>query len=104
MKFKKKPIVVDAHQWFKNGDHPLDGIVVDGDNEYEGTVVRFYRHPAMNSMFLCQHCQKKLHDHGWIDTLESGHIVCPGDWIVTGIHGEHYPCKPEIFDKTYEPA
>ena len=98
------PVVVDAHQWFKNGDHPLDGIIVDGDNEYEGSVVRFYRHPAMNGLFNCERCHEELHNHGWIDTLEGGHIVCPGDWIITGVHGEHYPCKPDIFEKTYEPA
>jgi hypothetical protein len=45
-----------------------------------------------------------MHDHGWIDTLEGGHNVCPGDWIITGVKGEHYPCKPDIFAATYEPA
>jgi hypothetical protein len=40
--------------------------------------------------------------HGWIETLEGGHIVCPGDYIITGIKGEHYPCKPDIFEATYE--
>jgi hypothetical protein len=30
--------------------------------------------------------------------------VAPGDWIITGVQGEHYPCKPEIFAATYEPA
>lgn len=30
--------------------------------------------------------------------------VSPGDWIITGVSGEHYPCKPGIFEKTYEPA
>jgi len=45
-----------------------------------------------------------MHNHGWIDTLEGGHIVCPGDWIITGIEGERYPCKPGIFEQTYEPV
>lgn len=45
-----------------------------------------------------------MHEHGWIDTLEGGHIVCPGDWIITGVNGERYPCKPDIFAKTYEDA
>ena len=40
--------------------------------------------------------------HGWIATLEGGHIVCPGDWIITGVKGEMYPCKPDIFEATYE--
>ena len=37
-----------------------------------------------------------------VDTLEGGHIVCPGDWIITGVFDEHYPCKPDIFEATYE--
>jgi hypothetical protein len=41
-------------------------------------------------------------DHGWIDTLEGGHTVCPHDWIITGVTGEKYPCKPHIFEATYE--
>jgi hypothetical protein len=45
-----------------------------------------------------------MNDHGWIDTLEGGHNVCPGDWIITGIKGENYPCKPDIFQATYSPT
>lgn len=37
-----------------------------------------------------------------IDTLEGRMIAAPGDWIITGVHGEKYPCKPDIFEKTYE--
>lgn len=37
-----------------------------------------------------------------IETLEGTMIAKPGDWIITGIHGEQYPCKPDIFAKTYE--
>ena len=43
-----------------------------------------------------------MHTHGWIDTLEGGHIVCPSDWIIEGVKGEFYPCKPDIFEQTYE--
>ena len=42
-----------------------------------------------------------LDEHGWIDTLEGGHIVCPGDYIITGVQGERYPRKPNIFEETY---
>jgi hypothetical protein len=40
----------------------------------------------------------------FIDTLEGLHVVSPGDWIITGIEGERYPCKPAIFAATYEPV
>ena len=37
-----------------------------------------------------------------IDTLEGKMLASPGDWIITGIYGEKYPCKPDVFEKTYE--
>ena len=40
----------------------------------------------------------------FIDTLEGKMRVDPGDWIITGVANEKYPCKPEIFEKTYEPV
>ena len=39
---------------------------------------------------------------GYIKTLEGGHMVAPGDWIIKGVNGEFYPCKPDIFEATYE--
>jgi len=77
MKFRKKPVVVEATQWFKDGDHP---------------AVRPSRFTQVT---------KRL---GVIDTLEGEMVVTPGDWIITGIKGEHYPCKPDIFAATYEVA
>lgn len=73
-KYRKKPVVIEATQWFGPGDHPAVEISVGSNNL------------------------------GWIDTLEGGHIVTPGDWIITGVKGEHYPCKPDVFTLTYEPA
>ena len=39
-----------------------------------------------------------------IHTLEGDMTAMPGDWIITGIEGERYPCKPDIFQMTYEPV
>lgn len=119
-KYRKRPVVIEARQWFKNGDHPADyaedrvvvedGVVTAASGDYakakgwEGAVVRYFRHPDVLGATACKHCGNTMHAHGWIDTLEGGHIVCPGDWIITGIKGEHYPCKPDIFATTYEPA
>jgi hypothetical protein len=109
MKFQKRPVVVEATQWFKNGDHPEDACqlvaVPRGQMPFmsEGRVVRYYRHPNMDGQTKCKHCGDLMHNHGWIDTLEGGHIVCPGDWIITGVAGENYPCKPGIFAATYQP-
>ena len=38
-----------------------------------------------------------------IETLEGTMKASPGDWIIKGVHGEIYPCKPDIFEKTYKP-
>ncbi len=108
-KYRKKPVVVDAHQWYLNGDHPHDDIEMiecpgtrDAQYQSEGKVVRRYRIPGMDGEAVCPKCGFVMENHGWIDTLEGGHIVCVGDWIITGVQGEHYPCKPDIFKKTYE--
>lgn len=95
-KYIKKPIVIEATQWYVNGDHPQDG-----DPRTEGEVVRYYRHPNDDEQRVCEHCGAIMHEHGWIDTLEGGHIVCPGDYIITSVQGERYPCKPNIFEETY---
>lgn len=118
--FRKKPVVIEAHKWHKNGDHPLDYIkevpgIAGGDittftpeeqkaNDWEGQLVRRFRNPDVDGQSVCKHCGEVMDKHGWIDTLEGGHNVCPGDWIITGVQGEHYPCKPSIFEQTYEKA
>jgi hypothetical protein len=70
MKYRKKPVVVEAVQWFKMGDHPA--------------VI--YNHNSVPT----------------IRTLEGEMFVPPGYYIITGVKGEHYPCKPDIFEMTYE--
>jgi hypothetical protein len=107
MKYRKKPVVIDASQWHMNGDHPedyADRDNADGAMRREGMVVRYFRRPDVPSNTCCRHCDKTMYVHGWIDTLEGGHVVCPGDWIITGVKGERYPCKPDIFAATYELA
>lgn len=121
MRFQKKPVIIEATQWFKNGDHPQDDchemrahsnqidlaemnvLVPDPAGVMtEGRVVRHFRRPDVSGTKRCQYCGLRMHDHGWIDTLEGGHIVCPGDWVITGVAGERYPCKPDIFIATYD--
>ena len=108
-KYRKKPVVIEATQWFKNGDHPQDECFEctseDGSKFLsEGKVVRYFRNPDIDGESRCKQCQVIMHRHGWIDTLEGGHIVCPGDFIITGVAGERYPCKRTIFADTYEPV
>ncbi len=86
-KYRKKPVIIEAVQWWFGDGHPAVQAVDDG-----------------SISDTCKHCGKDYRTHGWIQTLEGGHIVCPGDWIITGIKGEHYPCKPDIFEASYEPV
>lgn len=108
MQFRKKPVVIEATQWFKNGDHPLDyanhpeGAAYARAHHHEGEVVRRLSFASNFSESKCKHCGNPPHAHGWIDTLEGGHTVCPSDWIITGVKGEMYPVKDEIFNATYE--
>lgn len=118
-KYRKKPVVIEATQWFRNGDHPDDyvkyryGFNADGgevgfsgdyarEHGWEGDVVRYFCRPDVSGEAPCRHCHVRMHEHGWIDTLEGGHTVCPGDFIITGVAYERYPCKPHIFEATYE--
>ena len=85
-RWRKKPIVITASQWFKAGDHPevKNGA---GPGDWAPGALMVEGVPA-----------------GWIETLEGGHIVTSGDWIATGVAGEHYPIKPDIFAQLYDPA
>lgn len=74
-KYKKKPVVVEAIQW-------------TGDNTAE--IMRWVGDKAYFRDTLC------------IRTLEGDHRASVGDYIIKGIKGEFYPCKPDIFEKTYE--
>lgn len=81
MKFRKKPIIIEAEQWF-------EGKVIDGVKL--GITIN-----PMTGNYVKAHM---------IETLEGTMIVNTGDWIITGVNGEKYPCKPDIFEKTYEPV
>ena len=72
-KFRKKSVEVEAVQWFEPGDHP----------------------EVVKQAGFCD-------PYHYIETLKGEMRVSPGDWIITGVKGEHYPCKPDIFEQTYE--
>ena len=103
--YRKKPVGIEAEQWFKvTYDREAGHGITTEDMPIYHLGVGFYRTPEMTGKDKCKHCGEIMHNHGWIDTKEGGHIVCPGDWIITGVQGENYPCKPDIFEQTYEPV
>jgi hypothetical protein len=89
-KFRKKPVVIEATLWNgKNFDEVSNFI---GENyghkvAYEDTEERAIK----TGNYL-------------ITTLEGIMTASAGDWIIKGVNGEFYPCKPDIFEKTYEPV
>ncbi|MEV6401287.1 hypothetical protein AB0M39_42045, partial [Streptomyces sp. NPDC051907] len=81
------------------GDHPDDG-----QPGHEGRVVRCYRHPEFPGDAVCPHCRLQLRIHGWIESGDDGHVVCPSDWIVTTPSGEHIPVPDIAFRTFWSPA
>lgn len=79
MKFRKKPVIIEAIQY-------------NGSNDEE--IIRFTNMTAIKRPSELKSIR--------IPTLEGDHIANVGDWIIKGIKGEFYPCKPDIFKETYE--
>lgn len=89
MKYRKKPVEIEAIQW--------DGLNSSEIREFAGA-----------------HIDMEIYDGGWqagvippgakvtIHTLEGDMTASKGDYIIKGVNGEFYPCKPDIFEKTYE--
>lgn len=63
-----------AVQWWYNGDFPNE------NPEFEGDVVRYFRHPNYSGESRCPKCHKTYHEHGFIDRREAD-VICPGDVI-----------------------
>lgn len=77
MKYRKKPVVIDATQWlgWELGPHDLG----------------LRKHPTVPSLAV-------------VDSLEGPASVVPGDFVVTGVRGERYPVQQHVFAETYEAA
>ena len=78
-KFRKKPVEIQAIQY-------------TGSKESVAEVLRFCPDAGLVHSNIC------------IRTLEGTMFAIPNYWIIKGVQGEFYPCKPDIFEATYEPA
>lgn len=74
--YRKKPVVIEAEQFWPDRTYP-DGVKDDPDS------------PTGYGIFTLEHTAR-------------AHEVTPGDWIITGVKGEKYACKPDIFEATYD--
>jgi hypothetical protein len=87
-KFRKKPVVIEAIQLTTENAFDVD--------EFVGRYCRRYYNAYIPNALKFDGLQ--------IQTLEGAMLANIGDWIIKGINGEFYPCKPDIFEKTYDPA
>lgn len=95
--FRKKPVEINAMLWdgTANGATPIIDWVLGGNSNAT------YRCVDPNG---CEgHGEVGTHVLR-IETLEGPITASPGDWIIRGVAGEFYPCKPDIFEATYEPV
>ena len=83
-KYRKKPVVIEAIQFTGNNFFEIHEFT-------NGNAHDCYMQPAGYTTCI-------------INTLEGRHIATEGDYIIKGVQGEFYPCKPDIFDMTYEAA
>lgn len=93
MKFRKKPVVIEAVQFT---EAVRDAALFDGQPLPDGV--------RRGASTLHPPTRKVWSASFFIETLEGRMEVSVGDWVITGIKGERYPCKPDIFAATYEPA
>lgn len=77
MKYRKKPVVIEA--------------------------IKYEKEHISRALDFCNKLRYNPHDNEYyVDTLEGCMKVTEGDFIIKGVNGEFYPCKPDIFEKTYE--
>ena len=80
--YRKKPVIIEAFRWMPeqvrmDGEYPLPDWIKEGNTIVNGDCLEIF-------------------------TLEGVMRANPGDWIIKGVKGELYPCKPDIFEATYE--
>lgn len=87
--YRKKPVTIEALKW-------------DGTWDSMDTIKA--RWPELQTTHLDSHPPSRTVRRWGIKTLEGYHQVSVGDYIIKGVKGEFYPCKPDIFELTYEPV
>jgi len=89
MKFVKKPVIIDALQW--------DGTRVSADN-----ISKAFPKLITYKFIYDEDSTPFTTPYSWvIYTLEGTITAKPNDWIIKGIKGEFYPCKPDVFEQSY---
>lgn len=85
-KYRKKPVVIEAFQF-------------DGSEESATDIAKW-----SDAVVVARNMASGKAEALYVETMEGEMRADPGDWIIRGVKGEFYPCKPDIFAATYEPA
>jgi hypothetical protein len=91
MKYRNKPVVIEAFKWTGDMDQ-------EEDPEWIIKAIREGVVKFIPNYSTARNGERNLVIH----TLEGNMIASRGDYIIQGVNGEIYPCKPDIFEKTYE--
>jgi len=91
-KYRKKPVVIEAFQY--------DGDLMDTDGNYY--IPGWAKEAIENGIMFYEDTGESM--QLFIGTLEGKMLVSVNDFVIQGVSGELYPCKPDIFEKTYEEA
>lgn len=90
MKFRKKPIVIEAEQFIPSNRPWPRGVYLAGSDPHDPLAARD---------------AKKPHNTPYVFDMPEGRLFLkPGDWIITGVKGERYPCPQDVFEASYEPV
>ena len=98
-KYRKKPVVIEARQWdgTAEGATPIIDWVLTGSS-----VARYFEEREELRAGNGEVAQRAEPTRILIQTLEGAVHASPGDYVIKGVQGEFYPCKPDIFQATYE--
>jgi len=99
MKYRKKPVEVEARKWSGSAASavPIINWILD-----EGGTARYHEAERRGQTSYRPDDVQIIPEHIQIDTLEGTMRADVGDYIIQGVEREFYPCKPDIFDKSYE--
>jgi len=101
-KFRKKPVVVEAELYRIGLEDGFNVRPVNDERFAFDPAKRTYASAALFGWWVRGNGKTVLRP--FINTLEGQQFISEGDYIITGVKGERYPCKPDIFEATYEPA
>ena len=107
MRFRKKPLEIEAEQLRWDNWSQVCELLMHGDVPPNGGRACGLTHAEAAELFPNAGVDTEhegLIIYALVPTLEGDRLATEGDWIIRGVKGELYPCKPDVFEATYEPV